>query len=85
MDSEKALQTLDALKRRIVAHQPPEYNCNCCHFLPTGERIDYQGEPHSASWNVLFDVDILGADAQEQQDFQLLREFFGGRLFGQSS
>lgn len=85
MDSEKALQTFEALKRRLIAHQPPEYNCNCTYFSTTGERIDFQGEPHSASWQVMFDVHIVGADAQEQEDFELLREFFGGHLFGQSS
>lgn len=85
MDQAKALQTFEALKRRLIAHQPPEYNCNCTYFSPDGERNDYQGEPHSASWSVMFDVDIVGADEQEIQDFQLLREFFGGELFGQDA
>ena len=77
MDMETAVQTIEALKRRMLVGGMDMPGTEQVAIGADGQLVRSAGEDHTASWNPLFVVNLTDQTAQEMEDFKLLKEFFG--------
>lgn len=76
MDTEKAVRTIEALKRRMLVGGMDMPGKGQVTIGAECQLVRSHGEDHTASWSPLFVVNLTDQTAQEMEDFKLLKEFF---------